>query len=154
MPQALQTRYPQAKIAQLDSWATDFNGTYFLDPTDPLFKLIAIDFVQTQRAMYGSDHLYTADPFNEMTPPTTDTTYLAGVGRAIYESMSAADTDALWVMQGVCLCDVACESLWLICFFLCLCVVVVVLGKQPVVLEGTAGPCVAWRCSERQVINA
>ena len=43
---------------------------------------------------------YAADPFNEIDPPSNDSTFLAGMGRAIYSSMQAVDPDAVWVLQG------------------------------------------------------
>ena len=44
----------------------------------------------------GSDHFYLVDPFNEMTPVTSDVTYLEGVSRAIYQTLRKGDPEAIW----------------------------------------------------------
>ena len=35
-----------------------------------------------------------------MTPKSNSTEYLSGAGKSVYEGMSRADPDAVWVMQG------------------------------------------------------
>ena len=35
-----------------------------------------------------------------MTPKSNSTEYLSGAGKSVYEGMSKADPDAVWVMQG------------------------------------------------------
>jgi len=99
VPASLKSIYPNAKIEQLASWC-GFNGTYYLDPLDPLFVTIGAQFIRTMNKYFGTDHLYNADPFNEETPPTDDPSYLSNVGKMITESMTNADPDAVWVMQG------------------------------------------------------
>ena len=49
---------------------------------------------------FGTDHLYAADTFIEMTPPSGDLKYLADLGRAIYDGMAKSDPQAVWVLQG------------------------------------------------------
>jgi len=46
--------------------------------------------------MFGTDHLYGADPFNEMRPDQSGPAYLANVSRAIYSSMQSVDPKAVW----------------------------------------------------------
>jgi len=72
----------------------------FLSPTDPLFGRIGTLFIQKQTEMFGTDHLYDADAFIEVDPPSSDPEFLSGVSRAVYESMAAADPEAIWVLQG------------------------------------------------------
>ncbi|HEU4989006.1 MAG TPA: alpha-N-acetylglucosaminidase, partial [Gemmatimonadaceae bacterium] len=91
---------PGAQIHQTGDWSAGFPGTYFLDPHDSLFQRMGRRFVQRETELFGTDHLYAADPFNEINPPSNDSTFLAGVGRAIYSAMHAADTSATWVIQG------------------------------------------------------
>jgi hypothetical protein len=72
-----------------------------LEFSDPLFDKIGASFIKEYEAEFGpTDHLYNCDTFNEMSPATNDTTYLANSGKAIYRAMTAADPDAVWVMQG------------------------------------------------------
>lgn len=49
---------------------------------------------------FGIDHVYNADTFNEMTPISNSTQYLATAGRKVYEAMNTADPKAVWLMQG------------------------------------------------------
>jgi len=100
VPEKLKTVYPKADIVQLNPWAVGFEGTFFLSPTDPLFNLLGTQFIKLQTEIYGTDHLYNADPFNELHPPSSDPAFLANVSRSIYQSMAVADPDALWVLQA------------------------------------------------------
>ena len=99
VPKAINEKYPHAKILQTTDWA-GMPGTYFLDPMDPLFQVIGKSFIQKQTEMYGTDHLYDADCFNEVNPPNHDTEFISNVGRSVYSSMAAADPEAIWVFQG------------------------------------------------------
>lgn len=51
-------------------------------------------------AEFGTDHIYNADTFNEMTPRSSDPSYLSSASKAVYEGMVAGDPDAIWLMQG------------------------------------------------------
>lgn len=100
VPESITKVIPSAKIHQTGDWSAGFSGTWFLDPLDPLFQQIGSDFIRRQQELYGTDHFYAADPFNEINPPTSDSTFLAGMGDAIYQPMAAADSAAVWVLQG------------------------------------------------------
>ncbi|KAJ8976546.1 hypothetical protein NQ317_011809 [Molorchus minor] len=95
--------YPNVNMTQMTVW-NDFNDTYccpyFLDPTEELFSTIGKLFIEEQTAEFGTDHVYNCDSFNEVDPHTSDLTYLSNVGKSIYGAMTAADPEAIWVMQG------------------------------------------------------
>ncbi|MCZ7597280.1 MAG: hypothetical protein M5U09_05305, partial [Gammaproteobacteria bacterium] len=55
---------------------------------------------EEQTRLFGTDHLYASDTFIEMSPPSNDPAFPAGMGRAVYSAMAAADPQATWVMQG------------------------------------------------------
>ena len=74
--------------------------TCYLNPEEPLFAEIQKLFIRVQQELYGTDHLYSADPFNEITPPSWDENYLASVGKSIYESMAKADPKAIWYQMS------------------------------------------------------
>lgn len=74
--------------------------TTLVDPLDPLFQKIAAVYGEEQKALFGTDHHYAADPFIEMIPPSGEPEDLAEVGRAIYRGMAQADPEAVWVLQG------------------------------------------------------
>jgi len=96
VPAAIKNVYPKAKISLLGKWC-EFDDKYrahFLDPQDPLFLKIQKSFLEEQSKYFGTDHIYGADPFNEMEPPSWEPEYLAKVAKTIYDSMSAVDKDA------------------------------------------------------------
>ena len=72
----------------------------FSIPEDSLFGVIGKQFIQTQTKLFGTNHLYSADTFNENEPPSDDTGYLAKLSGRLYKSMVEADPESVWVMQG------------------------------------------------------
>lgn len=96
VPPALAQKYPDAKLHTIDwiEWQT-----FLLDPLDPLFTKVAQLFLEEQTRRFGTDHLYAADTFIEMKPPSGDLAYLDSMSKAIYRGMSATDPDAVWVLQ-------------------------------------------------------
>ncbi|EIE20595.1 hypothetical protein COCSUDRAFT_37819 [Coccomyxa subellipsoidea C-169] len=105
VPGALARERPAARISRSDNWCS-FPARYccvhLLDPLEPLFQEIGSAFVKVLREEYGSDEVgfYSADTFNEMTPPSSDPAYLTSVTSAIYNAMAAADPSARWLMQA------------------------------------------------------
>lgn len=99
VPGALKQKFPEAKVARLRRWA-GFEGVHVLDPMDPLFRKIGSRFVNEATRLYGTAHLYSADTFNEVDPPTDDPEYLRNITREVYGSMADADPKAVWFMQG------------------------------------------------------
>ena len=100
VPESITQVFPTAKIHKTGDWSAGFSGTWFLDPLDPLFQRIGKRFIERQTELFGTDHYYAADSFNEIDPPSDDPAFLAGMGRAVYQSMRAADTASVWVLQG------------------------------------------------------
>lgn len=98
VPPSFKDRYPQAKLKKT-SWQ-GFPDVYILDPDDPMFLAIGKKFIGEEIKTFGTDHLYSADTFNENTPPTNDSTYLNDISRKVYQSMAEADSKATWIMQG------------------------------------------------------
>lgn len=99
VPAALKEVFPGVNIHQTTPWA-GMPGTWFLDPRDPLFQKIGKSFIQKQTRLFGSDHLYDADCFNEINPPTDDPAFIANVGKSVFSAMQTADPEAVWVFQG------------------------------------------------------
>jgi alpha-N-acetylglucosaminidase len=100
VPASITQVFPGARIHQTGDWSAGFSGTWFVDPLDPLFQRFGRRFMERQAELYGTDHLYAADPFNEINPPSNDSTFLAGMGHAIYSAMQAVDPNAVWLLQG------------------------------------------------------
>lgn len=101
VPEVLKTVRPEAKITPIKPWGGFVDGrTWFLDPTDPLFNDIQKRFIQEQTRLYGTDHLYAADPFNEIDPPSWEVDYMNAVAGTISQGMTAGDPDAIWYQMG------------------------------------------------------
>ena len=99
VPPGFQQHFPTARLKRVN-WTNGFADTYILDSEDSLFAVIGRKFIQTQTRLFGTDHLYSADTFNENEPPSDDPAFLAALSRRLYSSMHQADTSATWVMQG------------------------------------------------------
>jgi alpha-N-acetylglucosaminidase len=99
VPGALTNVFREARLQRLSSWC-GFPPTHFIDPLDPLFGRIGKLFIEEQTRQFGTDHLYAADTFIEMQPPSNDPEFLAGMARAVFTAMRAADPAAVWVLQG------------------------------------------------------
>lgn len=99
VPPAFRKKFPNAKLKSTN-WKNGFADTYILDAEDPQFALIGKKFLEVQTRLYGTDHLYSADTFNENEPPSNDSLFLSRLSARIYDGMRQADTAAIWVMQG------------------------------------------------------
>ena len=101
VPEILKQKFPNAKISRLSDWGgfPDEYRSYFLDPFDSFFVHIQKTFLAEQTNAFGTDHIYGADPFNEVKPPSWEPEYLAKVSKTIYESMASADPEAKWLMM-------------------------------------------------------
>lgn len=99
VPPTFRDRFPKAKL-KATNWTNGFGDTYILDAEDPLFAEIGKRFIALQTRLLGTDHLYSADTFNENEPPSDDPEFLGKLSARVYEGMRQADPDAIWVMQG------------------------------------------------------
>ena len=98
VPPTFEKKFPDVKVRKTE-WV-NFPEVSILDPEEELFTEIGKMFIQEQTELYGTDHFYSADTFNENTPPTNDSTYLAQMSAKVYSAMQDVDPDAVWVMQG------------------------------------------------------
>ncbi|XP_040292442.1 alpha-N-acetylglucosaminidase [Bufo bufo] len=103
IPQGLLRVFPNMNVTRLGGWS-NFNCTYscsyLLDPEDPLFQKIGGLFMTEMIRKFGTDHIYNADTFNEMTPSSSDPAYLSAISSVIFKSMVNVDPGAIWLMQG------------------------------------------------------
>ncbi|KAM9296713.1 alpha-N-acetylglucosaminidase [Gastrophryne carolinensis] len=103
IPSSLLRVFPKANVTRLGGWS-NFNCTYscsyILDPEDPLFQRVGGLFMTELIHEFGTDHIYSADTFNEMTPSCSDPAYLSAVSNAIFKSMVRVDPGAIWMLQG------------------------------------------------------
>ena len=102
VPRQLKDMYPNADIKAMSTW-DEFEEpyrTFFLNSEDPLYAKIQKMFLEEQTRMFGTDHIYGIDPFNEMDPPSFEPDYLHNVSKHIYESLAAVDPQAEWLQMG------------------------------------------------------
>lgn len=103
LPIALKRLFPNVNFSIIDRW-NKFPNKYccslFLDPNDMLFKNIAERFLRKVIDNYGTDHIYFADPFNEIQPRIADPAYLNMTAYHIFDSMRNVDEHAVWMLQG------------------------------------------------------
>ncbi len=102
VPGKLRDLFPDADIQALGAWAgfDEKYRTYFLNSEDPLYARIQRMFLEEQTRLFGTDHIYGIDPFNEVDPPSFEPEYLNKVSRHIYESLTAVDPDAEWLQMA------------------------------------------------------
>jgi alpha-N-acetylglucosaminidase len=99
VPAAFKKKFPNANL-KATNWKNGFEDTYILNPQDSLFGVIGKKFIQTQTRLFGTNHLYSADTFNENEPPSDSANYLANLSGRLYKGMVEADPQSVWVMQG------------------------------------------------------
>lgn len=103
VPLAFKRLFPNANFTRVNKWnrfEDRFCCPLFLDPVDPLFQDIGGRFLNKTIAKYGTNHIYFADPFNEINPSQNDTEYMRRVSLGIFQSMRQADSNAMWLLQG------------------------------------------------------
>ena len=102
VPEQLKEIYPDAVITDIPRWCgfPSENLCHFLSPTDSLFAKIQKEFMQEQEKMFGTDHIYGVDLFNEIEAPSWDPETLAAMSKSTYESMAAVDPEAVWLQMG------------------------------------------------------
>ena len=102
VPSAITEYYPDADVTPSPNWfgPSEYCCDLLLNFTDPLFTEIGSAFIEEQIKYFGTGHVYQADSFNEMDPPTNSTEYLNAASKYVYDSISAVDDDAVWLMQG------------------------------------------------------
>jgi hypothetical protein len=50
---------------------------------------------------FGSDHVYNCDVFNEVRPTQADPVFVSSVGTAVFNAMTTADPDAIWLLLHI-----------------------------------------------------
>ena len=99
VPMDLKKSQPQANIMEKPVWFFVGGPTAQLDPMDPLFAKMTKVFIEEQTRLFGTNHIYAADPFHEGEPPVGGDDYLSAVGKKIYEATITADSQAVIAMQ-------------------------------------------------------
>jgi alpha-N-acetylglucosaminidase len=80
--------------------SAQYSSLSFVEPSDPAYVELGRRFIREQTRVYGTDSYYAVDQFNEMEPASKEPEYLSTAGLTQYESLRAADPNAIWVVQG------------------------------------------------------
>ena len=101
VPAALKRVYPNIKTSRVSEWGgfADQYRCTFLNPMDSLYAIIQKEYLTEQTRLYGTNHIYGIDPFNEIDPPSWDTDSLGMMAKHIYESVAAVDPKAIWLQM-------------------------------------------------------
>jgi len=99
VPLKLIEKQPNADIKKKDIWYYVGPGTAQLNPLDPLYAKMSKTFIEEQTKLFGTNHIYAADPFHEGKAPIAGDEYLAQVGKAIYSTTASVDPKAIIAMQ-------------------------------------------------------
>lgn len=102
VPEQIKQIYPEAQITDVSRWSgfPSENLCHFLAPMDPLYAQIQREYMTIQKDIFGTDHLYGVDLFNEVEAPSWDPETLAEISKGAYESMAAVDPEAVWLQMG------------------------------------------------------
>ena len=103
VPAVARTLWPNAKFTQSQPWNNfpeNETDVWYLDPTDPAFTEIGKKFTQKLIDVFGTDHFYSCDTFNEVDPEQTDENYLKASSAAVHTSISSVDPQGVWVLQA------------------------------------------------------
>ncbi len=102
VPAKLSEVYPAAATSPVSKWGgfdKEYGCTY-LSPTDTLFAAIQRDFIEAQTRLYGTDHIYGIDCFNEVDPPSWEPDSLRMAGAGVFESLNAVDPEGIWLQMA------------------------------------------------------
>lgn len=102
VPEGLMRLHPDAPIDTLGKWCgfPDECRCLFLDPLSDLYADIQKRFIQMEERAYGTDHIYGLDIFNEVDPPNWEPDFLAHISGKVYETVVAADPEAVWMQMS------------------------------------------------------
>ena len=102
IPADMKEFHPGIETTAVSRWGGFYeeHRCTFLNSLDPMFDDIQKTFLEEQTAMYGTDHIYGIDLFNEVDPPTWDKDTLAAISSKVYSSLTAVDPDAEWLQMG------------------------------------------------------
>jgi alpha-N-acetylglucosaminidase len=104
VPRSLTNAYPNATVVNTSQWEDfppEYTNTTFLEPSDSLFAELQKQVIIKQIEYYGNiTQFYTLDQYNENDPYSGDLDYLRNITRGTWQSLKAANSAAVWVMQG------------------------------------------------------
>ncbi len=102
VPSLLKKYRPEARTSDVGDWESfgkDYECTY-LCPSDPLYTEIQRLFLEEQTRLYGTDHIYGIDCFNEVAPPSWRPDSLKMIASSVLKSLTSVDPKARWLQMA------------------------------------------------------
>jgi len=103
VPDELAKIHPKEHFSKLKRWSgfpAAYSGLLFVEPSSDLYLQLGKRYIEIQTELFGTDHFYAVDQFNENDPRSNNPEYLSKCGKTQFDSLRAADPKAVWVMQG------------------------------------------------------
>jgi alpha-N-acetylglucosaminidase len=104
VPEAFMKKFPNAATlngSQWEEFPSQYTNDTFLEPSEPMFSELQSKVIAKQNLAFGNvTNIYTLDQFNENNPSSGDASFLRNISYNTWKSLKAADTDAIWMMQG------------------------------------------------------
>jgi alpha-N-acetylglucosaminidase len=97
VPPDFAAKHPGANVVPQGTWV-GFTRPDWLDPRDPLYAKIAVDFYRRQRALFGDSTMYKMDLLHE--GGRAGNVPVADAARGVMAALQAAHPGARWVMLG------------------------------------------------------
>ncbi|CAI5441685.1 unnamed protein product [Caenorhabditis angaria] len=106
VPDSMAKLFPDSKFNRMPCWnnfTSEYSCLLTVSPSDQLFGKIANRFLKEQKMRFGDiSHIYSADPFNEITPKSSkfDAKYLKQMAQSIGGSCRKFDKNCIWLLQS------------------------------------------------------
>lgn len=104
VPDAITRIRPDANIVKTGDWSgfpANISHVSFLNPLDKTYAEIQKLFIDKQIEAFGNvTNVYTLDQFNEISPSSGESDYLASISKSTYEGLTAANPASVWLLQG------------------------------------------------------
>ena len=91
----------RARMHKSEEWCL-FPSQYQLSARDTMFHKVGTLFYKNQELLLGESKFYLADPFLNHPPAKRKSSFLAGVGTAVYKLISLRSEDSVWVIHSSC----------------------------------------------------
>ncbi|CAB3225272.1 unnamed protein product [Arctia plantaginis] len=101
VPVAFSRVYPNSKFHEVVRWngfSTEYCCGLFINPNDPLFNIVGKMFLTVIKK--PGIHIYTADPFNEISISNFSTQLAQTTSNAIFSTLVESDKEAVWLLQN------------------------------------------------------
>ena len=108
VPAGMERVFPNAHFSNSPDWfgfKKPYGSVTLLEPTDPVYLTVGTAINKAILAAFGDPTgaeipVFNADTFNEMPPKNTSLVYLKDANANMYAAITAADSRAIYLMQG------------------------------------------------------